>query len=212
MVVPGNGGRNMTLEVLSRSMRPDSLSDGTAVLLRSPTMDDLERSLRFFRDLPKNDRKYLRFDVTQREVVERLIREVLEGNAYRILAFSDERVVGHGSLRLSGDTWQSHIGEIRVIVAPRYRRRGLGSLLISELFRTAEQHGVEKAVVKLAEPQIAVRTACERLGFSVEAVLRDHVKDADGKLHDLVVMSCDLDEVSRAMRELYREEFQKAKD
>ena len=40
------------------------------------------------------------------------------------------------------------------------------------------------------------RRACERLGFCLEAVLRDHVKDASGKVHDLFVMSCGLDEVS----------------
>ncbi len=187
-------------------MRLESLRDGTTVLIRSPTMDDLERSLRFFRELPKSERKYLRFDVTQRQVVERLIREALEGKAYRILALVDDEVVGHGALELSRDTWQSHIGEIRVIVTPGYRRRGLGAILISRLFRTAEEHDVEKAVIRLAAPQSGVRTACERLGFLVEAVLPDHVKDADGEVHDLIVMSCDLDDVSRTLREFNREE------
>ncbi len=196
----------MTLELLSRTTRLESLRDGTSVLLQSPTMDDLERSLRFFRELPKSDRKYLRFDVTRREVVKRLIREALEGKAYRVLAWVDDDVVGHGALELSRDTWQSHIGERRVIVMPSYRRLGLGSLLVSRLFRAAEEHDVEKAIIRLAGPQSAVRGVCEQLGFLVEAVLRDQVKDANGKLHDLIVMSCDLDEVSRALREFYREE------
>ena len=195
----------MTLETLCASMRLESLHDGTTVFLRPPDMDDLERSLAFFRALPKNDRKYLRSDVTQREVVERLIREALEGKAHRILALVDDKVVvGHGALRLSGDAWQSHIGEIRALVKPSHRRRGIGALLISELFRAAKEHHVEKAVVKLAAPQIAVRTVCERLGFVLEAVLPDHAKDADGEVHDLIVLSCALDDVSRTLRRFYR--------
>ena len=197
---------NMTNASIRKRMRLESLNDGTVVLLRPPTMEDLERSLRFFRALPKSERKYLRFDVTQREVVERLIREALEGRAYRILALVDDKVVGHGALELSRGTWQSHIGEIRVIVKPGYRRRGLGALLICRLYRTAERHDVEKAVVRLAGPQFAARTVCERLGFLLEAVLRNHVKDADGEVQDLIVMSCDLDDLSRTMREYCREE------
>ncbi len=191
----------MAVELLSRGIELESLRDGTTVLLETPTTEDLDRLLRYFRALPKSERKYLRFDVTQREVVERLIREAVEGKAYRILASVDDEVVGHGALEISTDAWQSHIGEIRAIVAPGFRRRGLGALLIKALFRAAEAHDVEKVVVRLQGPQVGVRTACERLGFAVEAVLEDHVKDADGEIQDLVVMSYALDEVSRALRE-----------
>ena len=196
----------MALETVSRSTRLESLRDGTTILFQCPTLDDLERSLAFFCELPESERKHLRFDVTQRQVVERLIRDTLDGRAYRILALVDDRVVGHGALELSRDSWQSHIGEIRVIVSPGYRRRGLGALLISQLFRTAEKQAIEKVVIRLTEPQSAARTACDRLGFYVEAVLRDHVKDADGRTHDLIVMSCDLDDVSRTLREFYEQE------
>lgn len=186
-------------------MRLEALRDGTAVFLRVPAADDLERSLRFFRGLPKTDRRYLRFDVTRSEVVERLIREALEGRAHRILALADDEVVGHGTLELSPGTWQSHIGEIRTIVTPSYRNRGLGALLILELFEIAKNQDVHKAVVKLAGPQVEARKVSEHLGFQVDAVLRNQVRDADGEVHDLIVMSCDLDDVSRSLRELYSE-------
>ncbi len=196
----------MTVASLSRSMRLESLRDGTMVLLRPPDLDDVDRAFRYFHELPENERKYLRFDVSRREVVERLIREAQEGRAYRVLALDDDDVVGHGALELSRDTWQSHVGELRVIVAPGYRRRGLGGLLIKVLFRAAEEHDVEKAVIRLAGPQLVVRTVCERLGFAVDAVLKNQVRDADGEVHDLIVMSYGLDEVSRALREYNSEE------
>lgn len=194
----------MTFESLCTNMRLESLSDGTTVFLRPPDRDDLERSLRFFRQLPQDERRYLRFDVTRREVVERLIDDALQGKAYRVLALVDNQVVAHGALELSRDTWQSHMAEIRAIVTPAYRRRRLGALLISELFRTAKEQNVKKVKVQLAGPQFAARTACERLGFVLQAVLPDHVQDAEGEVHDLMVMSCDLGAVSRSLREFYR--------
>ncbi len=202
----------MAVELLSRGIELQSLRDGTTVLLETATTEDLDRLLRYFRALPKSERKYLRFDVTRREVVERLIREAVEGKAYRILASVDDEVVGHGALELARDSWQSHIGEIRVIVAPSFRRRGLGALLIKELYRAAEARDVEKVIVRLAGPQVGVRVACERLGFGVEAVLEKHMKDADGEVQDLVVMSYGLDEVSRALREYNMGEHRHALD
>ena len=199
------GDKAMAAALLDR-MRFESLHDGTVVRLRPPKMDDLERSLAFFRGLPETDRRYLRFDVTRREVVERVIREALEKKACRVLALDEDEVVGHGALEVSRDTWQRHIGEIRVLVAPEVRRRGLGTILISRLFKAAEKRGVKKVVVRLAGPQFAARTVLERLGFLLDGVLKDHVTDAEGEVHDLMVMSCDLDEVSRTLRKLYRDD------
>ena len=57
----------------------------------------------------------------------------------------------------------------------------------------------------MAAPQTAARSVCEKIGFHIDAVLPDYVKDVEGKLHALVVMSCSLDEVSRSMRDFYGE-------
>ena len=72
-------------------MRNEGLIDGTTVLLREMTMDDVERSHRFFLDLPPEDRRYLRVDVTKRDVVERRIRHAVAGGAHRIVALADDR-------------------------------------------------------------------------------------------------------------------------
>jgi L-amino acid N-acyltransferase YncA len=169
-------------------------------------MDDLERSRRFFLALPPDDRRYLRVDVTQREVVERRIQQAESGEVYRIVALVGDEMIADGALELSGETWARHIGEIRVIVARDYRCRRLGAMLIGELFHVAQQRGVEKVVVKMAAPQKAARKICERLGFDVDAVLPEHVKDSEGKLHDLVVMSCTLDAMWKELKDFYRQD------
>jgi len=188
-------------------MRNEGLIDGTTVLLREMTMDDVERSHRFFLDLPPEDRRYLRVDVTKRDVVERRVRRAVEDpGIHRIVALVEDKIVADGSLEFSGESWRRHTGEIRVIVAREYQRRRLGALLIKELHHTAKQHGVERVVAKMAAPQTGARKVFEKLGFRVDSVLPDYIKDADGKLQSLVVMTCTLDEMSNELRDFYRSE------
>lgn len=184
--------------------RVEALKDGTPVLLREPTLDDVECSLRFYRGLPPEDRLFLKLDVTKRDVVVRRIRESMEGRLRRIIAIVEDDIVADGTLEFSEDMWRRHLGEIRVVVAREYQRRGLGRLIIADLYHTAQQRGVEKIVAKMAAPQTAARKIFERLGFHVDSVLPEFIKDADGKLQSLVVMSCTLDELSEEMRGFFR--------
>jgi RimJ/RimL family protein N-acetyltransferase len=183
----------------------DTLKNGTAITVRKPTMDDLERMRRFFLDLPEEERRYLRVDVTKREVVEHRIRQAESGEVHRLIALTaDDKVVGVGSLERFADTWKQHLAEIRVIVGPNQRNQRLGALLVGRLFRAAQTRGIEQVVVKAAAPQTAARKICERLGFHVDAVLPKHVKDATGELQDMVIMRCTLDELWHELNDFYR--------
>jgi RimJ/RimL family protein N-acetyltransferase len=184
----------------------EGLKDGTAVLLREPQMEDVERSLRFFQALPPEDRRYLRIDATQRKVVERRIHQAETGEVYRIVAVIGDDIVADGALEVSGQSWSRHLGEIRVIVAREYRGRRLGAMLIGELFRAAQQRGLEKVVAKMAVAQTGARKIFERLGFRVDAVLTNHIKDSEGTLHDMMVMTCTLDEMWRELKDFYRDD------
>ncbi|MFC1706825.1 GNAT family N-acetyltransferase [Planctomycetota bacterium] len=186
-------------------MKYEPLKDGTTVLLRELDKEDVERSLRFFSALPQEDRRYLRVDVTNREVVERRLQQAVTGEVHRVVAVLEDEIVADGALEIAGDRWHGHMGEIRVIVARKYQRLRLGALLMQELFRVAEHRQVEKVVVKLLGPQMAARKICDRLGFHVDATLADYAKDSEGKLQDLVIMSCTLDEWWSEMKDFYRE-------
>lgn len=185
-------------------MKIEALRYGTTVVLREPTMDDVEDSLRFFKDLPPEDRKYLRVDVTQRENVEQRIKDALEGRTYRIIALVNDKIIADGALEFSRDDWRRHAGEIRAIVAHEYQRRGLGALLIKALYGVAHQRGVEKLVAKMASPQTGARKTLERLGFHVDSVLPDYIKDANGGVQSMVIMSCALDELSKELKGFYK--------
>jgi RimJ/RimL family protein N-acetyltransferase len=182
----------------------EALKNGTAVVLREPTMEDVEPLHRFFLSLPPEDKRYLRDDVTQREVIERRIRQAERGEVRRLMALVGDEVVAVGALEFSGERWQRHLAEIRVVVAHDYRSQRLGAMLIGELFGDAQRQEVEKVVVRMAAEQTAARKICDRLGFHVDAVLPGHIKDTEGKLHAQVVMSCTLDELWRELSDFNR--------
>lgn len=183
-------------------MKLEVLRDGTPVALREPTPADVHAVQQFFEALPTEDKRYLRVDMTRDDVVQRMIEEAIAGQAYRKLALIDNRVVAHGALRFSQESWHRHLGEIRVMVAPEFRNRNLGGIMIRHLFQEAKRREIDKVTIKIAGPQTALRERCERYGFAIDAVLPEHIKDREGKLHPLVVMSCPLDSFSRAVRDI----------
>lgn len=168
------------------------LKDGTEVLVRPLAKDDVERSLAFFQALTREDLNYLRGDPTQREVVERRIREMETGEYDRLVAIVDDKIVADGALEMTGQSWTAHVGELRLIVALEYRRKGLGMLMAHELYSLAASRNLEQVMVTMMRPQTAARNIFRKLGFREEAVLPDHVRDRDGMSQDLILMRCDL--------------------
>jgi L-amino acid N-acyltransferase YncA len=168
------------------------LKDGTEVVIRELTLDDLEKSVGFFRELPKEDRVYLRVDVTKRENVEQRIKRMKIENVFRLVAVAGDRIVADGALELEAEEWEQHMAELRLIVAHDYQRKGLGLLMARELFTLAASKNVEEVVARFMAPQKSARNVLEKLGFHQDSILHDYVRDIDGKKRDLVLMRCDL--------------------
>lgn len=187
-------------------MKYEILQDETNILLREPTEEDGDCSLEFFNKLPEEDRRYLRVDVTRPELIERRVKQYNPTEVYRLWAFAGDEIAADGSLEFSGDRWGGHLGEIRVIVGRDYQRRGLGTLLIRNLFHVAEERKLEKIVMQMLEPQASIRAVCEKLGFRIDAVVADYLKDQEGNSHSLVIMTCTLDQWYREMKDFYEEQ------
>ncbi len=175
------------------------LKDGSEVLIRELRKDDIDRSLAFFRALPKEDRAYLRVDVTKREVVERRINAMESGKVSRLVAIVDGEIVADGSLERENQDWEKHIAELRLIVAHPFQRRGLGLLMARELFALGASQKVEEILVRIMGPQVGALSIFERLGFHQDAILHDYVKDIDGAKQDLILMRCDLESLWRKL-------------
>jgi L-amino acid N-acyltransferase YncA len=168
------------------------LKDGTEVLIRPLKLSDLDRSFAFFKALPEKDRAYLRVDVSKRLVVEQRLRKAKKKGIKRLVALHGDKIVADGSLELQSDAWKEHVGELRLIVARPYQRKGLGMLLARELYALANKHKLEEIVVRMMRPQRGARRIFRRLGFQEMTILPDYVKDIHGKKQDLIVMRSDV--------------------
>lgn len=181
------------------------LKDGTEVLIRPLTKDDLDKSFAFFQELPEEDRRYLRVDVTKRENVERRIRQMDSGKVRRLVALVNDEIVADGALELTGREWAAHVGELRLIVARHYQRKGLGMLMANELYALAAAEKLEEVLVRMMRPQVAARTIFRKLGFREEVMLPDQVKDRSGSSQDLILMRCDLEAMWRELETFFAE-------
>ena len=129
-----------------------TLNDGREVLIRDMRRDDLEPLLVFFQSLPAEDRKYLRVDLTQPEVVAARLADIDMGRARRLVAVAGDVIVGDGALELEGHGWGDDVAEFRLIVSRPFQKLGLGTLLARELFLLAAASRVERIVARFLTP------------------------------------------------------------
>lgn len=142
--------------------------------------------LRFFRALPEGDRTFIKEDVTDPDTVQRWTSGEARGRRWIVLDGDD--VTGYVAvLPLSG--WSDHVGEVRLVVAPGRRGGGLGRALARHALVAAVEDGLRKLVVEVVADQQSVLALFTGLGFSGEALLRDHIRGRDGELHDLMVLA-----------------------
>jgi RimJ/RimL family protein N-acetyltransferase len=145
--------------------------------------------LAFAQRLPTHDLLFLPRNISQPKVLIAWINEIERGAITSLLAIKDGKVVGCGTLVRDPHSWSPHVGEIRMVVSSDVRGQGVGRALSQETFALAlGAAGLDKLVVQMTVDQRAAIALFEGLGFKAEALLRDQVRDADGKKHDIVVL------------------------
>lgn len=180
------------------------LKDGKEVTVRSLREDDLDLSFEFFKSLDEHERIYLRKDVTKIKNVKKRIEQMKTGLVRRIVAIYKGEIIADGALELSGPGWEEHIGEMRIIVADKYQRKGLGMIIARELYFLAAAEKLEEIVVRMMRTQIGAMRIFRKLGFHEEIILPDHVKDLNGKNQDLVIMRCNMKELWKEMESFFK--------
>jgi L-amino acid N-acyltransferase YncA len=108
------------------------------------------------------------------------------------LAEGADLIAGYASVHRDEARWTRRVGEVRINAATGYRGAGLGRALAAEIFEVARSLGLKKMAAMMTQDQTGARTAFERLGFTVEAMLTDWVEDRRGHPRDLIVMSYDV--------------------
>ncbi len=166
-----------------------SLGNGDVITVRPMVPEDGDAVLRFFLRVPEEDRYYLKEDVTSPAVIKQWTDNLNYSRALPLLAFAGDRIVADGTLhrRRAGAT--RHMGEIRIVVEPGFRNKGVGTALMKELIAIAKDSDLEKLVFELVQgEQDAAIGPAQSHGFVNLATIPGHVRDIHGRPHDLVIL------------------------
>jgi GNAT superfamily N-acetyltransferase len=193
----------MTIDMNETRSYPRRIrTDAGEIEIRLMARADEAAVLAFAQGLPTHDLLFLPRNISEPKVLSAWIAEIERGAITSILAVRDGRVVGCGTLVRDPLSWSPHVGEIRMVVASEVRGQGVGRALSQETFALALGAGLEKLSVQMTVDQGAAIALFEGLGFRAEALLRDHVRDIQGKTHDIVVLGHNVAQV-QAQLEAY---------
>lgn len=154
--------------------------------LRAIEPGDLGALQAFFRRIPDRDRAVFNEDVLDPAVVGSFIAPRNADD--RVILVSDGTVVGWLAL-FGGAGWSSHVARLVVVVDPDVRGQGIGKQLAREGLLRGLKSGYSKLVIEIVADERAAISMFQAIGFEVEALMRDHVRDQAGAVRDLVVLA-----------------------
>lgn len=168
------------------------LRDGTKITLRPMVKADQKALYEFFQAVPQEEARYLRDDVSKKSVVEKWAENLDYSKTLPILALKGDTVIGDITLNRRRFGWKWHLGTIRIFVHNKFRKVGLGKLMIKEIIEISYHLGLEKLIAEVPTFSTAAINAFENSNFYRAAVLPNMVKDRENRPVDVVVMAKDL--------------------
>jgi ribosomal protein S18 acetylase RimI-like enzyme len=145
--------------------------------------------------VPEGDRTFFKEDPDP-ETVARWCRDP---HASRWLLFGDAPEPQAYLAIVPGIGWGAHVGELRLVVGGRYRRRGIGRALARQGLLAGLELGLLKLTVEVVAEKEGDIEMFRSIGFEPEALLRNQIRDRNGELRDLVVLAHDIEEVRDAL-------------
>lgn len=176
-----------TDQVLAGYPKSVTLSDGVTVVVRPLIAADEANLAAFFRSIPAADRWWLREDVSDADVVRRWVADLDYNRVLPLLALLGEEIIADATLHRREFGARAFLGEVRAVVAPAYRGRGLAYALLSELLEVATAAGLDRLEAEIvAGVQRGALEAVEMLGFQAIAEIENHLHAEDGSRRDLI--------------------------
>lgn len=160
-------------------------------VIRRFRASDAEAMVGFARSLPEHDLLFLSRDVREPRVVAAWLKAIEDGEIDSLIAEDGGQIVATAALVRDPLSWSAHVGEVRLLVAPERRGAGLGSDLLQGVFMIAKDRGLSKLVARMTVDQVGSIALFEGVGFRAEAMLKDQVRGADGRSHDVAILSYD---------------------
>ncbi|MDD5306190.1 MAG: GNAT family protein [Deltaproteobacteria bacterium] len=182
------------------------IKDGRQIVIREPRLDkDLDRLVAFLCGLPDDIRNYMRYDVHDRGICAERLKQLDGKNHWRLIAELEGKIVADGTLDREPFGWTRHVADLRAIVDPDHYHMGISTILCRALIALGSQAGVEKLYTEVVAEQADIIKVVKRVGFVHEVTRKQYAKGQDGRLHDLLIFSNDLDAVWRKLEDQLNE-------
>lgn len=165
--------------------------------IRRITADDADGVLGFMSDLPEGDQTFVKEPATP----ERVRKWSTDEHTLRYGMFEDRVLKAMFSIT-PGVGWSSHVGELRLVVGAPFRGQGLGREMSRHGLAEALALGLQKIMIEVVADKQGDIEMFTSIGFRPEALLQDQIRDQDGRLHDLVLLSHDVEHVAGGMQAL----------
>jgi L-amino acid N-acyltransferase YncA len=172
------------------------LKDGKELIVRRPTLEnDLEKMIDFLDGLPEERKRYLRYNIADRNICKTRLRQNDWVDHWRLVAEFNDEIVGSGTLDREQYGWTRHLARLRCVVKPSFSKIGVGPILFQQLVEIGSNAGIERLYAEVIKEQTNVITMHEKEGFIPEMTWPKCAKDQAGNLHDVIIMSNDLNAV-----------------
>jgi RimJ/RimL family protein N-acetyltransferase len=177
---------------LNTYRKETQLKDGTKILLRPMVTEDKDALYQFFKEVPREDTRYLRDDVESVLLIEKWANKLDYNRTLPILALKGGEIIADATINRRRSGWKRHLGTVRIFVHKDYRGVGLGRIMIKELSDIAYKLEIEKLLAEIPDVNTSAITAFTKAGFHRAVVIPNLAKDRDDMPLDVVVMIKDI--------------------
>ncbi len=169
-----------------------TLKDGREVLLRSPKSSEAMKILNYMKKSSAETIFLMRYpeEITMTsEQEEEFLKSARESeNQMMITAFVEGEIAGNCNIVLSSKIKEAHRAGVAIALLSDYWGLGLGSILMGELIKKAEELGLMQVELDYIEGNERAKALYEKLGFEEVGIKPRAIKLKDGTILDMISM------------------------